>query len=169
MANDRLQKWALIAEVMGGIAIIISLIFVGIQFRENTRATRSATANDANALTSSWYMELGNNEQSSRLFYRFISDFDSLAPEEKFQMVMKLHSALLSFQNSFYLAEEGTLDPRIRDTINEAIVVIKDTPGWHYYWENRRPLFFPEFQNFIDELMKVDREVSQSIYKPVDP
>ena len=168
MGNDRLQKWALIAEVTGGVAIIVSLIFVGIQFRENTRATRSAMASDSNSMTSSWYMELGNNPHTSGLFYRFLTDFDSLDQEEKFQMVMKIHSVILLFQNSFYLAEEGTLDPRIRDTINEAVVVIKDTPGWHYYWENRRPLFFPEFQDFIDELMKVEREVSQSIYKPAD-
>ena len=83
-------------------------------------------------------------------------------------MVMFLHSVLLSFQNSFYLVEEGTLDPRIRDTITEAIVVVKDSPGWRYYWENRRALFMPEFQEYVDDLMEVEREVSQNIFSPVE-
>ena len=168
MANDRLQKWALIAELIGAVAIIISLIFVGIQLRDNTRATRSANASEANALTVSWYLELGNNPQTSSLFYRYLTDFDSLSQEEKFQMVMKLHAVVLTFQNSFYLVDEGTLDDRIRDTITEAIVVVKDTPGWDYYWGNRRPLFFPKFQQYVDELMEVEREVSQSIYMPAE-
>lgn len=167
MADERLQKWALIAEVAGGVAIIISLVFVGIQFKENTRATRSAMATDANAMSSSWYMRIGSDPDTSGLLYRFLTDFDSLGQEEKFQMVMYFHAVILSFQNSFYLANEGTLDPGIRDTIIESVVVIKDTPGWHYFWENRRPLFLPEFQAFIDELMKVDREISQSLYRPV--
>ena len=40
----RLKNIALVAEIFGGIAILISLIFVGFQFKENTKATRSATA-----------------------------------------------------------------------------------------------------------------------------
>ena len=43
MSNDRLQKWALIAEVIGAVAVVISLIFVGIELRSNTEATRAAT------------------------------------------------------------------------------------------------------------------------------
>jgi hypothetical protein len=39
-----LKKIALITEIVGGIAIVISLLFVGMQFKENTKATRSATA-----------------------------------------------------------------------------------------------------------------------------
>ena len=162
--ETRLQRWALTAEIIGAIAIVVSLIFVGFQLKESARATKSATASDANALTISWYTALGNSERSSDLFYRFISDFDSLNQGEKFQAVMLIHAAILSFQNSYYLVEEGSLDERIRNTITEAIVVIKDTPGWTYYWENRRPLFFPEFQTYVDELMVVDREVSKSIY-----
>ncbi len=163
--ETRLQRWALTAEIIGAIAIVVSLVFVGFQLKESARATKSATANDAHALTISWYTALGNSDSSSDLFFRFITDFDSLSQQESFQAVMLIHAAILSFQNSYYLVEEGSLDERIRNTILEAIVVIKDTDGWKYYWENRRPLFFPEFQNYVDELMKVDRKVSQSIYK----
>ena len=52
-----LKKIALITEIIGGVALFLSLIFVGIQFKENTTATKSATANAANAITVSWYTE----------------------------------------------------------------------------------------------------------------
>ena len=164
MANERLQKWALIAEVAGGVAIIISLLFVGIQFRENTRATRSAMAMEANATSFSWYLRMGSDPNTSGLFYRFWTDFDSLAQEEKFQMAMYYHAIILSFQNRFYLVNEGTLDPETLRTSMDAIFLVKDRPGWHYYWENRRQLFLPEFRAFMDDLMKDDREISQSLY-----
>ena len=64
-----LKKIALITEIIGGIALFISLIFVGVQFRENTTATKSATANAANAITVSWYTETGNSKQSSQLLW----------------------------------------------------------------------------------------------------
>ena len=40
----KLKKIALIAEIFGGIVILISLIFVGMQFKENAKATKSANA-----------------------------------------------------------------------------------------------------------------------------
>lgn len=40
----KLKKIALLVEVLGGVAILISLVFVGIQLKENTKATRSSTA-----------------------------------------------------------------------------------------------------------------------------
>jgi hypothetical protein len=57
-----LKKIALITEIIGGVALFVSLIFVGVQFKENTTATRSATANAANAITVSWYTETGNSK-----------------------------------------------------------------------------------------------------------
>ena len=162
MAIDTLQKWALIAEVTGGFAIIISLIFVGIQFRENARATRSAMATKGNGMSSVWYTEMGNNPHTSNLFNGFLADFDSLEQDEKFQMVMYLHAGLLSFQNSFYLAEEDSLDPRKQNTVVESVIAIKGTPGRAYFWDNRRHFFFSEFQAFIGQLTKRKREASQS-------
>ena len=57
-----LKKIALVAEIFGGIAILISLIFVGIQFKENTKATRSATALATVSEMTSWYSNIGNSD-----------------------------------------------------------------------------------------------------------
>jgi hypothetical protein len=44
-----------------------------------------------------------------------------------------VHGALVNFQTSFMLANEGTLDNQIKDAILEAVVVVKDKPGFRYY------------------------------------
>ena len=41
--NSRLAEWASVAEIFGAIAIVISLIFVGLQIRDNTVAIQAAT------------------------------------------------------------------------------------------------------------------------------
>ena len=38
-----LTDWANVAEIIGAFAIVLSLIFVGVQIRENTRAAQNAT------------------------------------------------------------------------------------------------------------------------------
>ncbi len=45
--NQKLSDWASIAEILGAVAIVISLIFVGLQISEGNRETRAATTQAA--------------------------------------------------------------------------------------------------------------------------
>ena len=47
--NIKLSELAHLAEIVGAFAVVISLIYVGIQVNDSTAAVRAASANDANA------------------------------------------------------------------------------------------------------------------------
>lgn len=163
--KNRIQKISIITDIVSAIAIVISLIFVGIQFTENTKATKSATAASTVATISSWYTEMGNNQQSSSLFWNFMANPESLASEERFQVIISLHGLFLTFQNSYYLSQQGTLDSHIQESITKAAIGVKDQPGFRLFWKLRRELFFPEFQKHIDEIVDTDIEISEGMYK----
>tara|TARA_B100000767_G_scaffold117052_1_gene111751 strand:+ start:129 stop:641 length:513 start_codon:yes stop_codon:yes gene_type:complete len=161
-----LKKTALITEIIGGIALFISLIFVGVQFRENTIATKSATANAANAITVSWYNEAGNSAQSSQLLWDYIKDPKSITTgAEKFQATILMHGLILSFQNNYYLASEGTLDQDVQKSLTASISAIKNQPGWQEYWNNRESHFFVEFRDYMNSILTSDFEVDEGIYE----
>ena len=63
-----LQDWASIAEIVGGIAVIVSLIYVGLQVNDSTSAIRSSAASDATKTMQSWYLEMGRNRQASDIW-----------------------------------------------------------------------------------------------------
>ena len=160
-----LKKIALITEIIGGLALFISLIFVGVQFKENTIATKSATANAANAITVSWYTETGNSKQSSQLLWDYIKDPKSITTAaEKFQATILLHGLILSFQNNYYLANEGTLDQNVQESLTASISAIKNQPGWQEYWKNRESHFFLEFRDYMNSILTSDSEVNEGLY-----
>jgi hypothetical protein len=163
-----IQELGALGEMIGGIAIILSLIYVGAQIRQNTKATKSATANATVATTTAWYSAVGNNKQSSTLMWNYLADPYSLSPEERFQFVMNFHGLLMSFQNSYYLVTEGTLDKRIEESITEAIVGIKDQPGFQLFWEQRKSIFFKEFRDYMESILITDRQVSVGLYKKIE-
>ena len=160
-----LKKFALLVEIIGGISIIISLIFVGIQLRENSKATRSATAAATVSELTSFYSNLGNSEQGSRVFYEFMVRPDSLSETERFQAIMNAHGVMLTIQNSYYLVKEGTLDEEIMNSVMGSVLATKDNPGFKVFWNARRDLFFEEFQAYIDSLRKDDSKISREIYE----
>ncbi len=160
-----LKKIALITEIIGGIAIVISLLFVGMQFKENATATRSATAAATVSNLTSWYSNIGNSEQGSYIFWNFLSNPDSLKPEERFQAIMNIHGAMLTFQNSYYLAKEGTLDQEIQQSLVEIINGIKKTPGFTVFWKARKSIFLKDFQEYVDEIIESEKVTSKGVYE----
>lgn len=165
----KLSEYAQIAEIISAFAIILSLIFVGFQLRDNAKATRSATANTTIASMSSWYAGMGQSREASTLFLSAIEDPDAHSREEWYQYVMSMHALMLNFQNSFYLAEEGTLDHEIRDSLTAVIAGVKDQPGFHRYWAQRRDIFFPEFQNYVDDILASEQVTSRGLYRDIIP
>jgi len=163
----KLKDIALVAEILGGIAILISLIFVGIQLNENTRETRSASATATISAMASWYADIGNNQQSSMLFYKFLAEPDSIPKAEKVQAIYNLHSMFLIFQNGYYLVKEGTLDPQILESLTVVIKGVRDQPGMIYYWNTRKTIFFEEFRGYVDEILETTDPISEGIYETV--
>jgi hypothetical protein len=164
----KLSEVAEIAEIIGAVAIVLSLVFVGAQLQKNTSATKSASAIAAANSMSQWYSNLGSSEQNSNLFRNFMANPSSMSEEQRFQVIMNFHGVMLILQNNFYLTNEGTLDAEMKDSISESIVVVKDFPGWKLYWKARRALFLSGFQEYVDTLIKAERSVSSEIYKEVE-
>ena len=162
----KLKKLALVAEILGGIAILITLLFVGIQFKENAKATKSANASSTIAALANWYVEMGNNSESSDLFYNFMADPDVLTPQQRFQAIMNAHGAFIIFQNSYYLVKEGTLDSETQNSLTSVVLGVVDQPGFTLYWEQRESFFFKEFREFIDDIIKNGERVNSG-YKDI--
>jgi len=149
----RLAEIADIAEVIGAAAIVVSLIYVGIQVDDSTRAVRSATANETTNAIASWYETVGADQQTAQLYRRGMVDPDSLSAEEWLQFVLLGHSLMLKYQTTFYLAHEGTLDIDISQSITATLSASRELSGFLRYWEQRKSVFEPEFRAYVDDIV----------------
>jgi len=56
---------------------------------------------------------------------------------------------------------------RIQESLIETINGVKDQPGFEFYWKSRKSIFFPEFQDYIDQVLETHRRASKGLYKSV--
>ena len=82
---------------------------------------------------------------------------------------MNVHGLFLVFQNSYYLANEGTLERSILRSLTAAMLSAKGTPGLHLFWKQRRSIFMEEFQNFVDSILDSDRTVPEGLFGVGNP
>jgi hypothetical protein len=103
----RLEKWAHVAELIGGVAIVLSLVFVGVQIREGNRETRAATIQAA----------LRSEMDMATTFLEYAETWDkvlngeSLAAGREFREGNLLYQVLmLDTEIRFYQYQSGYLD-----------------------------------------------------------
>jgi hypothetical protein len=148
-----LEQLGLIANIVGAIAIVITLVYLAIQIKGSARSSRSAAVTDATTAMQAFYLELGSNPATCKLFLEAVMTPDAMSQQDQFQYVMLMHSCFLGFQRSFILTREGTLDVALRDSIGTAIHAINRTPGMHLYWRQRKAYFQPEFVDWVEGLL----------------
>ncbi len=161
----KLQEWASIAEIIGAVAVVISLIYVGIQVNDGAGAARSASANDANVALQEWYMEVGSDQQTSALLYRGLLSEQALPDDEEFQFLIMTHGFFLAVQNSYLLAQEGTIDRELRDSLQNAIAGIQNLPGMGRYWRQRKSYLHAGFVEWVEETTAGDIDVTMDLYQ----
>lgn len=81
--KEILEEYALIAEIISAIAIIISLLFVGIQIKANTKATQASTFHEIAALDINILLNFGNSKELARIISTFRDNPESLTEEEQ--------------------------------------------------------------------------------------
>lgn len=161
----KLSELASIAEIIGAFAVVISLVYVGVQVNDSAGAARSASANDANVAMQDWYLQIGSSQQTSELFYRALMSEEALSNEEEFQFLMMMHAVFLGFQNNYLLAEEGTIDMELRESLTMAISGVRNLPGMKRYWRQRKSYLHSGFVEWAEQIFVRDTDVPVDIYR----
>ena len=132
-----LQDLGALGELVGGLAIIVSLVYVGLQIRQSTAASRSATAQ---AFTQQ-YTEVNQmliDLDARRVMSRGLDGIGKLSVEEKIAL-MSVMSSISRTLESFYLqVEGGALDRRLFEGWLVQYLDLLANEGAQEFWNPRQ-------------------------------
>jgi len=104
-----LNDLANLGQIIGAIAVVISLIYVALQIRQNTNAVRSATAQTVHEHFANWYRLVAADGELARIVANGLRDYGSLSEQERVRFVAAFMSFLSYSQNAFLKWREGLL------------------------------------------------------------
>ncbi len=147
-----------IAEIVGSIGIIVSLIFVGLQIRQNTRQIEVSSLGSGFSFFQA-LNELMTNPETSELVLKGVSDFGVLSKAEKARFNGVLLNVLMKFfmARQFYL--QGSLNPREYDGCEVGLARLMLSPGVITWWAEARRLIPDHSRGVIDEVTQRHRDV----------
>lgn len=110
--RERVEYWALIAEIVAATAVVLSLIFVGIQLRDANRFARSAAKNQTMEQYSEFRSSIYINPEAAELLLRGTQRPDELDEVERARVnLMLIEATMLAYQN-YARYEAGLFEAR---------------------------------------------------------
>jgi hypothetical protein len=150
MNHQRLQSWAAIADVVGALAIVASLIYAGYSIRHASTMSSS----DANVML--YERErlhnaviIGNADMAAMVYLADTAP-DSLQGVDRFRYLEYQHDFLDSWEMAFIYFREGILDQKDWEEWDEWFVAEMRARPSFVWGENRHNFTNPDFIAHVD-------------------
>lgn len=107
--KQKLQEYALVAEIVGAVAIVLSLIFVGTELQRNTSTVRGATFQSVSDSITEFTLSLATTPGLAELYVRGLNNPNELSTEESIRFNMLITTIGRRIESAYIQKESGLL------------------------------------------------------------
>jgi len=139
-----------IGEILGALAVVVSLLYLAVQIRQNSRIVKGASVQ---AITQTMQSELRWSGDYSESFLRMIEEPDSLSKVEAFKIGEWATAAMLARQNEHIQYQQGLIDENVWRASRGVVKNILSMPWLNNWWVNfDKSTFTQEFIELVNSV-----------------
>jgi hypothetical protein len=142
-----------LGDLLGGIGVVITLAYLAVQVRQNTRALR--TTSRQHVVDS--YRTINRlllDPSMARTFSMGLASFPNLSFDERSRFAALMNEHALFFQAACALHESGQLDDETYNAYRDWIATVMAAPGGTAWWETARSVYERRVVQALDERLK---------------
>jgi hypothetical protein len=128
-----------IAELLGAIATVATLLYLAVQIRRNSAVGRATGTTAVSAQNFEWSLRIAEDADLNRIYFDGLADPAALDPSERSRFDMALGAYTTFAEQAYYLAEEGALNDDFWKTHQATLRWVVKQPGFRDYREARLP------------------------------
>lgn len=152
--RSHLEYWALVAEIVSGAAVIVSLVFVGLQLRDANRVAERAEANSTQEQWTAMNASIYGDGETAAILEAALSGSRELDAVERVRFAYLLREQGWLTYQMWQRTETGLLPPsRFHEGAGVDLTRILCTPGGRGAWAEIRREFPPAYVADLERLM----------------
>jgi hypothetical protein len=139
---------------LGGIGVLVTLVYLALQIRKNTQAVRSASLDSVSASHSEFLDRVGQDPELTKLWFDGLSGEIDLSETDARRVTILLISVARRWESASYRVREGTLDSSAWAGIHAELTIVFSSPGAQTCWKTIRILLSPDFVVFAERAIR---------------
>ena len=145
---------AVLAQIVGALAVVISLIYLAQQIRAQTRESRLIATRELAQDFRNLVAEVSQDEKLFALFRRSLNDYDSLGEEERARIHMYFYSRIFGLHEQVHLhLKHKNIDTMFLETIQNRFSELIQTQGFQAWWRRNSYIYTGEFQDYVEQII----------------
>ena len=149
-ANMSLEQAAYIGQIIAAIAVLGSLVFVGLQIRQNTRFQKIAAVDALSAAIAAINVPAMESPALGEALSTATRDWGAATREQRILAHYFLFSYFKLAENAWYQQRAGVLEPAQWDGWERMVRVYYHSDGVSSaWWPRRRNAFSQSFQTYL--------------------
>jgi hypothetical protein len=147
-----LESASFVAQIVGGIAVVLSLLYVGVQIRQNTKATMMTAAQSLQATIGNIEELMITDSHFSELILRWMQR-EELSPVDRWRMTLMCRNVLRSWQTGHYMYRTGVLDKALWEP--QAVLLaglMAQDQGFQAHFDAERATLDPVFVGYVEKI-----------------
>ena len=139
-----------LGEFLGAVAVVVSLLYLAAQVRQNSALQRASIVQAVSAATAASLSQLGRDGETARLVMRGLANDPPLSDEEQFQFNVLLFTVFNACQNAFYLHQSGMAPDDLWTRYTGVIRFYMANPGAREWWDRSVDRIGPSFVDWVE-------------------
>ena len=151
MRKFTLHEWAAIAEVVGTVAIVVSLVFVIQGLNQNTRALQVSNLNQIYDRTDSLNGDIAASPELASFYVEEVFGVEGLKPEEA-QFAVAMRRELNQWEQFYIWNRDGVIDGDdwiVWDAYYSEYLSSHFPKEW---WNGIREYYYSDFSSHVDQI-----------------
>jgi hypothetical protein len=157
MRQDYLMNWDAIGatgEVLGSIAVVITLVYLAVQIRQNTQSNRTAAIQTMAGQDSTWLSTIAQDSELADILARSWQDLSALSEVERARFVAIMSQLCRQYDSQLHLWRDGAIPDQLWGASDRTLTFCLSQPGSKSWWPAAKFLYSEEFQKLVDERLK---------------
>ena len=141
-----------IGEIVGAVAVFVTLVYLAIQIRQNTAQSRASSHHAISDSLNQLNILFGQSTEVSALFLAGLEDRSSLTDAQRWQFDSLMRAYFHVCETMYFQAEVGTGDQGIATAEEQGMITMVAAPGGREWWAQNPYGFSTDFRAYVDGL-----------------
>ena len=143
-----------ISQALGAVAVIVSLIFVALQIRQNTRALKATSHHAVTDSFNAINTLIMSDPKVARIWRLGMAGSERLDEDERVSFSFMALGYMRIFETLHYQFRTGSLEPKLFEAELNTLKWTATNPGFLAWWAVNPISLSDEFRAFIDGLIR---------------
>ena len=142
-----------IGEFVAAVAVVVSLIYLAVQIRQNTATVRASTHHSIVREGRELHTLVVPNDTVAHIVFAGLQDWSDLSPEDQFRLHLVMRSFFAFYEDTYLQMRKKVLDIEAWQSRRTMLIELLDQPGARRWWNRHYGEYSTAFQEEVQKLL----------------